>query len=288
MPMNDIVPKFLMSILIFSSTCILAWTLILLAQEFLKEYEKQYVSETAKSLSEMFIFQDPKKVFLFNIIITVVFLLIGFACTDSIISIGCFGAFGFFLPRIFIWQAKKARFEKFAGQMVDGLLVLSNAMKSGMTLVQAMEILEAEQPAPISQEFGLVLREYKLGVPLETALENITKRMPNDDLKLMVSATNIVLGMGGNLMRIFDSLANVIRERSKLEGKTKALTSQGKLQGLVVGLLPTALGVMMYLLDPPMITRMLKTLSGNLALGLMVFLQVLGYFMIRKITSIEI
>jgi len=83
-------------------------------------------------------------------------------------------------------------------------------------------------------------------------------------------------------------MADVIRERSKIEMKTKALTSQGKLQGLIVGLLPTALGVLMFIMDPPMMARMVTTTMGNLAIGAMFTMQIIGYLLIKKITAIEV
>ncbi len=154
---------------------------------------------------------------MFNIVITVLFVLLGLIITRNPLYLALFGIVGFSIPKFLIWQAKKKRSEKFAIQLVDSLGVLSNSLRSGMNLVQAIEVLEVEQEPPVSQEFGLVLREVRLGVSVMDALKNLVKRMPNDDLQLMVASMNIVIGMGGNLTEIFDSMAHVIRERSKIE-----------------------------------------------------------------------
>lgn len=286
--MDSMIPKLLIFLLVFSSVSLIVWAATILVTTALKEYEKRFVSATSSTLSGMFIFMDPHKLFVFNIVITILFLAIGLVFTRNIIYLIIFGVIGFSMPKLFLWHVKKKRFEKFADQFVDSLTILSNSLRAGLNIVQAIEVLESEQEPPISQEFGLLLREIKLGVPLAEGLKNLTKRVPNDDLLLMVASMNIVLDMGGNLREIFDSMADVIRERSKIELKTKALTSQGKLQGLIVGLLPTALGVLMFVMDPPMMTRMLTTAIGNVAVGAMFAMQIIGYLLIKKITAIEV
>jgi tight adherence protein B len=286
--MGSMIPKSLIFLLVFCSVSLIVWAATILVTAALKDYEKRFVSATSSTLSGMFIFMDPHKLFIFNIVITILFLVIGLVFTRNPVYLVLFGAVGFSIPKILIWRAKRKRFEKFAGQLVDSLTVLSNSLRAGLNIVQAIEVLESEQEPPISQEFGLVLREIKLGVPVADALKNLTKRIPNDDLLLMVASTNIVLGMGGNLREIFDSMADVIRERSKIEMKTKALTSQGKLQGLIVGLLPTALGVLMFIMDPPMMARMVTTTTGNLAIAAMFTMQIIGYLLIKRITTIEV
>ena len=286
--MGSMIPKLLIFLLVFCSVSLIVWAATILVTAALKDYEKRFVSATSSTLSGMFIFMDPHKLFVFNIVITILFLVIGLVFTRNPVYLVLFGAVGFSIPKILIWRAKRKRFEKFAGQLVDSLTVLSNSLRAGLNIVQAIGVLESEQEPPISQEFGLVLREIKLGVPVADALKNLTKRIPNDDLLLMVASTNIVLGMGGNLREIFDSMADVIRERSKIEMKTKALTSQGKLQGLIVGLLPTALGVLMFIMDPPMMARMVTTTTGNLAIAAMFTMQIIGYLLIKRITTIEV
>jgi tight adherence protein B len=286
--MGSMIPKLLIFLLVFCSVSLIVWAATILVTAALKDYEKRFVSATSSTLSGMFIFMDPHKLFVFNIVITMLFLVIGLVFTRNPVYLVLFGAVGFSIPKILIWRAKRKRFEKFAGQLVDSLTVLSNSLRAGLNIVQAIGVLESEQEPPISQEFGLVLREIKLGVPVADALKNLTKRIPNDDLLLMVASTNIVLGMGGNLREIFDSMADVIRERSKIEMKTKALTSQGKLQGLIVGLLPTALGVLMFIMDPPMMARMVTTTTGNLAIAAMFTMQIIGYLLIKRITTIEV
>jgi tight adherence protein B len=275
-------------VLSFAAAAVVAGLMAAIAQDLLQAYESHYVESVSRSLSAMFIFQDPRRLFLFNIVITLVFLLGAVLLTRNLIYIAGITVIGFSIPRLLIWRARRKRLDQFAQQFVDGLTILSNALRSGQNLIQSFTTLELETSAPISQEFGLAMREYRVGVSIEEALENLVQRVPNEDLKLMVTAINVVLAQGGNLAEIFESIAKVIRERTKLEGKTKTLTSQGKLQGIIVGLLPTFLGAVMYMMDPATMRLMFSSLIGNISLAVMVAFQVVGYLLIRKVISIEI
>ncbi len=286
--MSYLLQKTLIYCLIFVSVSFFIWAASRLFMDGFEGYGKTYMNRASKVLSEMYIFQDARKLFLLNMAITGFFFIIGLIVSQSFFAGLLFGVFGFFTPRFFISYLRKKRHQQFEAQLVDGLLVLSNALRSGMNLVQAIETLEQEMEAPISQEFGLVIRENRLGVNIEEALENLAKRIPSEDLSLLVTSINIVHGMGGNLMEIFDSMAEVIRERNKLKGKTDALTSQGKLQGIIVGLMPTVIGVIMYFMDPAAMQRMFTSAIGIISIGIMLGLQITGFFILKKITTIRV
>jgi len=286
--MSYLLQKTLIYCLIFISVSFFIWAASRLFMDGFEVYGKTYMNRASKALSEMYIFQDARKIFLLNMGITGFFFLIGLIVSQSFLVGVLFGVFGFFTPRFFISYLRKKRYQQFEAQLVDGLLVLSNALRSGMNLVQAIETLEQEMEAPISQEFGLVIRENRLGVNIEEALENLAKRIPSEDLSLLVTSINIVHGMGGNLMEIFDSMAEVIRERNKLKGKTDALTSQGKLQGIIVGLMPTVIGIIMYFMDPSAMQRMFTSAIGIISIGVMLGLQITGFFILKKITTIRV
>ncbi|NNK85565.1 MAG: hypothetical protein HKO91_08455 [Desulfobacterales bacterium] len=286
--MSYLLQKTLIYCLIFVSVSFFIWAAARLFMDGFEVYGKSYMNRASKALNEMYIFQDARKIFLFNMAITGFFFLIGLIVSQRFFAGVLFGVFGFFTPRFFISYLRNKRYQQFEAQLVDGLLVLSNALRSGMNLVQAIETLEQEMEAPISQEFGLVIRENRLGVNIEEALENLAKRVPSEDLSLLVTSINIVHGMGGNLMEIFDSMAEVIRERNKLKGKTDALTSQGKLQGIIVGLMPTVIGVIMYFMDPTAMQRMFTSAIGIVSIGVMLGLQITGFFILKKITTIRV
>jgi tight adherence protein B len=279
--------KILIDITVFVAIGLLCWIASRIFADAMQKYEQTYVEKTSRTLSGMFIFMDPKRLFYLNLLIMIISLLVAVCLTRSLVIIAATGLFSFFLPKFWIHWQKKQRLTKFELQLVDTLVMMSSAMRSGMSVLQAIELVEKEQDPPTSQEFGLVIREYKVGVHLEEALEHMAARAELDDLNILVISMNIVLNAGGNLTEMLDTLAELMRQRKKLDGKIKSMTAQGKLQALVVTLLPTAIGIMMYVMDKTMMMRMFTTTLGMVLLGIMVSLQLLGFVLIRKITTLE-
>ncbi len=165
---------------------------------------------------------------------------------------------------------------------------MSNAMRSGLNVPQALQLVSDELPNPISQEFGLVLSQNKLGVTLEEALSNLSVRMPHDDIEMFTTSINILKETGGNLAETFDSIAYTIREHIKVESKIAAMTAQGVLQGVIVVLMPFALGAILYSIDPQRISPMFTTIPGWIMLTIMISLQAIGGFMIWKIVKVRV
>ena len=284
---ETIMHKLLIYLSVFTAVSLMIQVVTEIIVGAVGKYQKAYVEKNMRELTAMFMFIDPKKLFYLNISIMVVFALIGFLLTENIIIVLVIGAIGFFLPKFGLRLLKKKRLKKIEDQLIDTLGMLSGGLRSGMSLLQSIQVVEKEQQPPISQEFGLVYREYKVGVHLEDALKNMASRVSSLDLHLVVNSLNIVLESGGNVTEMLDTLADVIRNRKKFEGKLKALTSQGKLQALIVTALPWGLGFTMYLMDPPMITRMFTETIGIVMIGIMLVLQILGFLMIRKITTVD-
>jgi len=199
-----------------------------------------------------------------------------------------FVAMGWKLPGTIINILHSMRIKKFVLQMVDGLSLMSNGLRSGLNVPQALSIVQNELPNPISQEFGLILSQNKLGVTLEDAMGNLSKRMPHDDIEMFTTSVNILKETGGNLAETFDTIAYTIRERIKIESKIAAMVSQGVLQGVIVVLMPFALGAILYQIDPERIRPMFTTLPGWILLSLMMVLQFLGGWTIWKIVQIKV
>ena len=200
---------------------------------------------------------------------------------------GVFGVAGYWAPEIFILILRRRRRAQFSEQLVDGLVLMGNGLRAGFTLQQAIDMLVEEMPAPISQEFDLVRREYRVGVDLDQALRNCVARTKDPDLDLVVTATQITRHLGGNLTEVFERIVAMVRDRKILTGKADALTSEGKLQAMVVGLLPYVFAFFMIKVNPELMRLMWTTVPGFLALALVVVLDVLGYFWVRKVASIE-
>jgi tight adherence protein B len=275
-------------LLMFLTAGLGAYGTFSIIQEKYGSYEKKATALAAGQLKEMFIFMSPKMLLYFKLGAVVALAAVGFFLTGSLMYAVIFAGLGYGVPQTVIWWTQKKRLEKFEAQLPEAMQNISNGMKAGFTIVQGIENMVGEMQPPISQEFGLAMREYRLGAQLDDALVNLVRRVKSPDLRLVVTSVNITRRMGGNLPEMLEKISFTIRERRRIEGKNKALTAQGKLQGIVVGSLPIALGGAFYLLDPRMMSYMWNTGIGLVLLFIMGVMEVLGFLFIRKIINIDV
>lgn len=194
----------------------------------------------------------------------------------------------------FVWLRLQAwrRLRTFNMQMLDTLLLLSNAIKAGYSLLQAMEMIARESPPPMGKEFARVVRETGLGVTVEDALLNMRNRVPSDDLDLMVTVVLIQRQIGGNLSEILDKIGHTIRERAKIMGQISTLTAQGRISGAVIGGMPIGLGFIISLINPAYINVLFTyddgAIKGWYLIILGIVFEAIGFFVIWKIIDIEV
>jgi tight adherence protein B len=219
-----------------------------------------------------------------------VFLLLGLVGSWILGAImGSFCAFlGFKAPRVIIDFLCEKRIKEYSGQMVDGLQLISNGIRAGLSVPQSLGLVVDEMPAPISQEFNIILQQNRIGVPLEECFENLAKRVPTQDNDMFVASVNILRETGGNLAETFDTIVDVIRERVRLQQKVDTFTAQGMFQGIVIGAMPYALGFIYYVQDPASMTPLFTKPLGLVMLFIAVGLDSLGIFVIMKIVKIKI
>ncbi len=211
------------------------------------------------------------------------------ALVVGILVVGPFGLpTGYRLPRAIVEWMWQRRIDLFEDQLLDALAFMSNGLKSGLSLLQSMDMVREELPNPISQEFALTLNHQRLGMPLEDALLGLEKRIGTEDVQIIVTSINILRQSGGNLAETFDTVANTIRERKKVSGKVKSLTAQGVAQGVIIVLMPFVLTFALWVIDPVLISRLWTTALGWALLFLMLTLQVIGSVLIRKIVKVEV
>ncbi len=227
----------------------------------------------------------------------VVFLMlsIGLPALRSPIALLLGFFLGFMLPRFWLGRRKSSRLTAFNKQLPDTITLIANALRAGSSFLQAIELVVRESRPPVSIEFSRVIREVNLGLPFETALENIVRRVKSDDLELMATAISIQYTVGGNLAEILDSIAFTIRERVRIKGEINTLTAQQRMSGYVVGGLPFGLAFFIYLGAPsffdPMFVNppgILGLPAGVIILGMGVFMMLSGFMAIRKIVDIEV
>lgn len=227
----------------------------------------------------------------------VAFFFIGFAISSFQSPIALIGALllGFMLPRIWLNRRKSGRLSSFNKQLPDTITLVANALRAGSSFLQAIELVVRESRPPVSTEFGRVIREVNLGLPFDTALENMVRRVKSDDFELMATAIAIQHQVGGNLAEILDSIAFTIRERVRITGEIRTLTAQQRLSGYVVGLLPFGLAGFIYLAAPtffnPMFDKSVAVAGlpvGVIILGFGVVMMLTGFTLIQKIVDIEV
>ena len=252
-----------------------------------QQYRQRYLAKSIRELDGMFLFVEPRQLLLLNlssmVLLGIAALLI-FSPLAAVIGV----VVGFFLPRVAVRRSRKRRVRKFNVQLVDGLQSLANAFRAGLTFPQAVEQLAREMPAPLSQEFGLLIKELRLGLPLEEALVNMGARVGSEDLDLVVVATNIARQLGGNMAEIFETLSATARERFRLEGKIDSITSQGRLQGWMVSAMPLLLAVVLNFIRPDLIQPMLHHVFGYVLVALILVMEALGYLLIRQIVNVDV
>ena len=177
---------------------------------------------------------------------------------------------------------------KFDEQLTDALGTMSNALRAGFSISQAFESVAEADLHPISDEFALLLQQMRVGMSFDDALASMEKRVSSDDLSLVVTAIDIARKTGGNLTEIFDSISNTIRGRMRVERKVRTLTAQGRLQGLVVSLMPLILCVIMTMMKPNLMIPFLTSLSGIVCLLIASVMVFVGWLVIRKIVTIKV
>jgi len=193
------------------------------------------------------------------------------------------------LPKIYLTSfVRPARINKFSTQMVDALTLMANGMKSGLNVPQTIQIVVDEMPSPINEEFGLVLKENQIGLPLEKAFDNLGKRIPSEDVSMFVTSINILRETGGNLAETFDTITKTIRERMKLAAKISAMTAQGMTSAIIVSALPWGLGAALYILDPDTMRPLFTHPIGWVILFAIFMLEAVGFFVILKIVKIRV
>ena len=270
--------------------CFLLGTLLAVraGARFWSRYRENFVDQARLNLSDMFLFMDTTQLFLFNGALLLLLPLLVWFITGSAVIAVLLAVLLAFLPRkVYAWL-KQRRINKIQEQLPDALQMLSGSLRAGVGFGPAMEVLVQDGQPPLAQELALVLREQHLGVRTEEALEHFSDRVPIIDVKLFVSAVNISRAVGGNLAETLATLGETLRRRLIMENKVKALTSQGRLQGIVMAMLPVFLiGYLTFMYSSTM-QPMFHTWHGWLVIAICVVMEYLGYRMCRKIMTIDI
>ncbi|MEE8408005.1 MAG: type II secretion system F family protein [Myxococcota bacterium] len=265
----------------------LATLIVTVFRRAFAEYEERYLAQRISDLSEMFFFVGPRQLIVLTIAVTSIGATVGLLLLGPILTI-LIVLMGVLSPTLLVRFYRARRVKLFEHQLVDALIGLSSAFRAGLTLYQAMEEVARTSMPPLSQEFSLTVREVRLGKTAEEALENLAKRVASDDLTLVVTAINTARAVGGNMSEMLDRLSGTIRERFRVEGRIRSLTAQGKLQGWIIGAMPLFVWIAFDMIRPDLTRPMLQHWFGVTMIGLVVVMELLGAFFIRRITTINV
>jgi len=210
------------------------------------------------------------------------------ALSGSWIFAGAICLSGAFAPKIAltIWRGIRSR--QFEAQFMDALILLGNSLKSGLDMAAGIDRIATTMKPPISEEFGLVMNAYRLGTPLESSLMDLTKRIDSRTLETAVYAINIQRETGGNIIKTFDQLIQTIREESKLQKKVDAMTSQGRTQIFFLAGFPWLLAALFYVVAPDFMQPALANPWGQLTLVFLVFWEIIGIVVTKRIVSVDV
>jgi len=230
----------------------------------------------------------PEEYLLFQWIITAFAAGFFFLITGEWFFIPIGGTLGFFLPKWYLRKKQRERVSKFNEGLADMITTIVGSLRAGFSFPQALKSVAEEASSPIKEEMEYVLKEMQYGKSLENALNDLKERMPSEDLDLMIQAILIQRQVGGNLATVLDKIVETIRDRTKIQRQISTLTAQGRLSGYVIALLPVILGFVLYLIQPKYIGTLFHSSIGMAMLGAGLISGIIGFIMIKKITTIEV
>jgi tight adherence protein B len=274
----------LIALMVFGAIVAMFWML----RAAYEQWKTRFTESARVSMEDMFLFIDPRSLFKFNVALFLLLPLMVWLATGLLFFAVVAALVGGVFPRVAWVVMRSRRAQKLILQLPDGLTMMAGSLRSGASLQNALDIVVKESPAPMSQEFSLLLREQRLGLALEDSLRGMSERLKLEDVDLFVSALTIAKEVGGNLSEVLDRLASTLRAKAVMEGKIRALTSQGKLQGIIVGLLPVFLAGVLTIMEPEAMSPLFTTMYGWAVMAVVFVMLLLGGFFIKKIVTIDI
>ena len=273
---------------VFLFTTLAGFLLARASVVFWGRYQETFTEQARFNLADLFLFMDTRGLFRLNAVAMVLVpALLWLATGNPLLAVAALVLI-VVLPKKIYALLRQRRIDKIQQQLPDGLMMVAGSMRAGLGFTPALESLARDVEPPLAQEFALVLREQRMGVKLDDALQHFNDRVPVQDVTLFVAAVGISREVGGNLAESLASLADTLRRRLIMEGKVKSLTAQGRLQGIVMALMPVGLIGFLTFAYPDTMRAMYHTPIGWVVIGIAAVMEYLGYRMCRKIMSIDI
>ncbi|MCQ2396461.1 MAG: type II secretion system F family protein [Lentisphaeria bacterium] len=199
-----------------------------------------------------------------------------------------FSVIGLMAPLFYFrWKAMQRK-ELFEAKLLDFTMGLASGMRSGLGLPQALEATAKRIGDPMQEELQTVLREYRFGMELADALQRLNQRMPSEDMNLLVTTIKLTAKTGGSLVEVMDKMVDMIRSRREFQERLKNMTAQGKFEAIAMSCAPVAAFILLYVIDPALMKPMVTTGMGWCGIGIVAVMVSIGYFVIKKIVTIEV
>lgn len=255
--------------------------------ELFSLYKKYFIQTVDKGFRDTLIYLDAGQVFTLTLVSVAILGPILFYITTPMIALVCMGGL-LLAPRFFINRIKDKRAEEFIKQLPDALASMSGSLRAGLNLIKALNQVVKNQPEPIKSEFAQVIVEYRVGKDLNESFAELAKRIDREELVLLNSSIRIAREVGGNLADTLDAIAHTLREKAKVEGKVRALTSMGRAQGIVAVALPLVVGFFVAQIEPESMSKLFTTSIGLWWIGIMGGMMFAAWMWIKRIVRIEV
>lgn len=230
----------------------------------------------------------PEEYVLFQWILIALLAMLFLLITNSFFLLIIGAIIGFITPGMWVKKKKKQRIKQFNDGLPDLITTVVGSLRAGFSFPQALMTVVEEAQSPVKEEMERVLKEMQYGSTIEEALNEIKVRMPSEDLDLMIQAIIIQRTVGGNLATVLDKIVETIRDRTKIQRQITTLTAQGKLSGIIIGLLPLILAILLYMIEPDYIGTLFENVIGWVMIACGSISGIIGFILIRKITTIEV
>ncbi|MEI8039865.1 MAG: type II secretion system F family protein [Verrucomicrobiota bacterium] len=284
-------------VVVFAAVAWGVWVVVpLLAAVGLEQSTGKYIKSEGAAFDPLYRFTTPDRLaqaswgvgLLFGGLAVTVLLMAGVENPVGLVLAGLVGGIiAFRIPRALINGRIKRRNELFQRRLVDVTLGLANGLRAGAALPQALSAVTGDVGGPVGEEFSVLLQEYHYGVDLSECLERLGKRMPGEDLQLLITAVKLTLQSGGSLAEVLDKITNTIRQRVEFQERLKTLTAQGRFEAIAMASAPLVAFLLLYAIQPSLMQPLVATQGGWMALGVVAVMETIGFLWIRKIVNVE-
>jgi|GEM_PF-3188011 len=279
--------EFLNLLVWFTAVVMIVYFFVERLQSSMAEVRQSQAVAANATFQDLYIMMSPETFFFLRMSGTILAFFLGVFIFNWALGAFLAGA-AFWVPGVLLTRMRRKRVFTIEQQLVEALELMGNALKSGLTLPQAVELLVKEFPPPISQEFTLVLAENRLGVDFTDAVGNMARRLDSTIVSVLATGVAIVKKCGGDLTVIFQNIANVIREQAHIDGKLKSVTAQGRFQGLILSVMPFALMIILWFIDRAHVETLFGYSIGLGAVAAVVLMVILANVWIAKLLDIDV